>query len=54
MQLQSDFARAHFNAMIGEVAKLSDTMFKLMTEVFEPLQKQAVTAAQIKDLMKHD
>lgn len=51
IQLQNEFARAEFNAAIAEVAKLSEAMFKTMTAVFEPLQKQAMAAAQIKDLM---
>jgi hypothetical protein len=51
MQLQSEFARAEFNSAISEIAKLSEAMFKTMTATFEPLQKQAMAAAQIKDLM---
>lgn len=54
MQLQSEFARTQFNVAVGEVSKLSETMFRLMTEIFEPLQKQAVTSAQIRDLMTDD
>ena len=50
-QLQNEFARAEFNAAIAEVAKLSEAMFKTITAVFEPLQKQAMAAAQIKDMM---
>ena len=52
MQLQSEFARTEFTTAIAEYSKLSQTMFQTMTAMFEPLQKQAVTAAQIKDLMK--
>jgi hypothetical protein len=51
-QLQSEFARTEFTAAIAEYSKLSQTMFQTMTAMFEPLQKQAITAAQIKDLMK--
>lgn len=52
IQLQSEFARTEFTTAIAEYSKLSQTMFQTMTAMFEPLQKQAVTAAQIKDLMK--
>ncbi len=54
MQLQSEFARSQFNSAVGEVSKLSELMFRTMSEVFEPLQKQAMTSAQIRDLMKDD
>lgn len=54
MQLQSEFARTQFNVAVGEVSKLSETMFRLMTDIFEPLQKQAVSSAQIRDLMTDD
>jgi hypothetical protein len=52
IQLQSEFARTEFTTAIAEYSKLSQTMFQTMTAMFEPLQKQAITAAQIKDLMK--
>jgi phasin family protein len=51
MKLQSEFARAEFSTAISEVTKLSQLMFQTMTAIFEPLQKQAITAAQIKDLL---
>lgn len=51
MKLQSDFARAEFATAIAEFSKLSQTLFQAMTAIFEPLQRQAVTAAQIKDLL---
>ncbi len=51
-QLQSEFARTEFTTAIAEYSKLSQTMFQTITAMFEPLQKQAITAAQIKDLMK--
>jgi hypothetical protein len=54
VQLQNDFAQAQFSHAVGEYNKLSQTMFKTMTEIFEPLQKRAVIAAQIKDLMNVD
>lgn len=50
--LQSEFARTEFTTAIAEYSKLSQAMFQTMTAMFEPLQKQAITAAQIKDLMK--
>jgi hypothetical protein len=52
IKLQSEFARTEFTTAIAEFSKLSQTMFQTMTAIFEPLQKQAITAAQIKDLMK--
>jgi hypothetical protein len=52
IQLQSEFARTEFATAIAEYLKLSQTMFQAMTAMFEPLQKQAITAAQIKDLMQ--
>jgi hypothetical protein len=52
MQLQGEFARAEFGTAIAEMTKLSQAMFTTMTAVFEPLQKQAVIAAQIKDVLK--
>lgn len=51
MQLQSEFARVEFDNAVSEVSTLSEMMFKTMTAIFEPLQKQAIAAAQIKDLM---
>lgn len=52
MQLQSDFARTEFATAIAEATRLSQAMFETMTAIFEPLQKQAMAAAQIKDLLK--
>jgi hypothetical protein len=52
IQLQTEFARTEFTTAIAEYSKLSQTMFQTMTAMFEPLQKQAITAAQIRDLMK--
>lgn len=51
MQLQNEFARVEFDNAVSEVSTLSETMFETMTAIFEPLQKQAIAAAQIKDLM---
>ena len=51
-KLQSEFARAEFATAIAEYTKLSQAMFQTMTAIFEPLQKQAITAAQIKDLLR--
>lgn len=50
-KLQSEYARNEFATAIAEYSKLSQAMFQTMTAMFEPLQKQALTAAQIKDLM---
>jgi len=44
MQLQNDFAKTQFDHAISEMSKLSETMVKLMGEVFEPIQKSATAA----------
>jgi len=41
MQLQNDFAKTQFDHAISEMSKLSETMVKLLGEVFEPIQKSA-------------
>lgn len=51
IELQSEFARAEFKNAIVEITILSESMFKTMAAIFEPLEKQAMAAAQIKDLM---
>lgn len=45
MQLQNDFAKTQFDAAVAEMSKLSETMVKLMGEVFEPMQARAAAAA---------
>ena len=45
MQLQNDFAKTQFDHAISEMSKLSETMVKLMGEVFEPMQARATVAA---------
>ena len=54
MTLQSEFAKNQFNTAISEVTRLSEAMYKMMADIFEPLQRQALIAAQITDLMKED
>lgn len=44
MQLQSDFAKAQFDAAVAEMSKLSETMVKLAGEVFEPMQNRVALA----------
>ncbi len=44
MQLQNDFAKTQFDAAVAEMSKLSETMVKLMGEVFEPMQARATVA----------
>jgi phasin family protein len=51
IKLQSEFARAEFATAVAEYTKLSQTLFQTMSAIFEPLQKQALTSAQIKDLL---
>lgn len=45
LQLQNDFAKTQFDAAVAEMSKLSETMVKLMGEVFEPVQARAAVAA---------
>ena len=44
MALQNDFAKTQFDAAVAEMSKLSETMVKLMGEVFEPIQARAAVA----------
>ena len=44
MALQNDFAKTQFDAAVAEMSKLSETMVKLMGEVFEPMQARAAVA----------
>ncbi len=44
LQLQNDFAKTQFDAAVSEMSKLSETMVKLMGEVFEPMQARAAVA----------
>ncbi len=44
MQLQNDFAKTQFDAAVAEMSKLSETMVKLMGEVFEPMQARVAVA----------
>jgi len=46
VQLQNDFAKTQFDAAVAEMSKLSETMVKLMGEVFEPMQNRASAAAE--------
>jgi len=54
MNLQSEFAKAQFTSAIDEISSLAESMFKIMSDIFEPLQRQALIAAQIKDLMAEE
>lgn len=44
LALQNDFAKTQFDAAVAEMSKLSETMVKLMGEVFEPMQARAALA----------
>ncbi|MBV8973383.1 MAG: TIGR01841 family phasin [Sphingomonadaceae bacterium] len=44
LQLQNDFAKTQFDAAVAEMSKLSETMVKLMGEVFEPMQARVAVA----------
>lgn len=54
MQLQSEFARNEFSTAISEYSRLTQHMFQTLSAMFEPLQKHAITAAQIRDLLAED
>lgn len=43
MQLQNDFAKTQFDRAVAEMSKLSETMVKLMGDVFEPVSNRAAT-----------
>jgi phasin family protein len=45
-RLQSDFARAQFDAMVSESSKLSETMIKLAGDVAQPLTNRYTVAAE--------
>jgi phasin family protein len=45
-RLQSDFARAQFDAMVSESSKLSETMLKLAGDVAQPLTNRYTVAAE--------
>ena len=45
-RLQSDFARAQFDAMVAESSKLSETMIKLAGEVAQPITNRYTVAAE--------
>ena len=48
-QLQGEFAKSSFDAMVAETSKLTETMVKLAGEVFQPISSRlAVTAEKIK------
>ena len=50
-RLQSDFARAQFDAMVSESSKLSETMLKLAGDVAQPLtNRYSVAAERVKTL----
>jgi phasin family protein len=44
MQLQSDFAKAQFDAAVADYSKLTEMMVKLAGEVMEPVQNQVALA----------
>ena len=46
LQLQGNFARASFDRMVAETAKLTETMVKLAGEAFQPLSNRASANAE--------
>jgi phasin family protein len=50
-RLQSEFARAQFDAMVSESSKMSEAMIKLTGEVFEPItSRYSVAAERVKNI----
>jgi phasin family protein len=50
-RLQSEFARAQFDAMVSESSKMSEAMIKLSGEVFEPItSRYSVAAERVKNI----
>ena len=48
-QLQSDYAKSSFDAMVAETSKMTEAMVKLAGEMFQPISSRlAVTAEKIK------
>nr|WP_295372222.1 phasin family protein [uncultured Sphingosinicella sp.] len=45
-RLQSDFARAQFDAMVSETSKMSEAMIKLAGEVAQPITSRYTVAAE--------
>ena len=45
-QLQSDYARTAFDAMIAETSKNSETMLKLAGDIFQPISSRFAVAAE--------
>jgi len=54
MQAQNDFAKAQFDTMVSEFSRLTETMMKVSSSVFEPLQSHMTDAAhKASDAMKN-
>lgn len=46
LQLQSDFARASFDAAVADGSKLAESMMKLVGEIMQPLSSRMAIAAE--------
>jgi phasin family protein len=46
IELQSEFARAAFDRMVGETSRLTESVVKLTGEAFQPLSSRASTNAE--------
>lgn len=46
MSAQNDFAKQQFDHLVGEFSRLTETMMKVTTQVFEPIQNQMAESAQ--------
>ncbi|MFX7060050.1 phasin family protein, partial [Acinetobacter baumannii] len=45
-QLQSDYARSSFDALVAETSKTTEAMLKLAGEVFQPISNRFAVAAE--------
>lgn len=45
-QLQSDFAKSSFDSAVAEASKVSESMVKLMGDIFQPLSSRYAVAAE--------
>ena len=46
IDLQADFARSNFDALVAEGTKLSETSFKLTNEAIAPIQARVTVAVE--------
>ncbi len=52
MQLQSDFAKAQFDATVAEMSKMTEMLMKISGDIFEPMQnRMAIATDKMKTLI---